>query len=37
MISGVNLLSIGEVRLIVFYVAIMAIMASILFEYILEE
>ncbi|HDH27884.1 MAG TPA: cytochrome C biogenesis protein [Euryarchaeota archaeon] len=37
MIAGVNLLSIGEVKLIVFYVAIMAILASILFEYIVEE
>ncbi len=37
MISGLDLLSIGEVRLIAFYVAIMAILASILFDYILEE
>ncbi|HDY74482.1 MAG TPA: hypothetical protein ENH51_05170, partial [Euryarchaeota archaeon] len=37
MIAGVNLLSIGEVKLIVFYVAIMAVLASILFEYIVEE
>jgi len=37
MITGLDLLSIDEVKLIVSYVGIMTILASILFEYILEE
>jgi heme exporter protein B len=37
MIIGLDLLSIDEIRLVVSYVIIMAVLSSILFEYILEE
>jgi heme exporter protein B len=37
MISAIPLLSIGEVRLVVSYVIIMAVLSSLLFEYVMEE
>jgi heme exporter protein B len=37
MISGIDLLGIGELRLVASYVVIMAILASILFDHVIEE